>query len=177
MRKVARSCLIVALFIAACQPALACDGPNALVPDPRRAMAPGVQLGPLLVSTGMWNGQDVARLSWGRSEDYQKFLIARIERFERPLTLTGQRCEDGRTLRFADGFWRFDAEPTLEEIERHTNPSRIIPAPAPASVEVVGEVTYGGYFIFTASGRWRLEARDGERVVASAIIEVVGPQR
>jgi hypothetical protein len=42
---------------------------------------------------------------------------------------------------------------------------------------MVGEVTFGGYFIFTAPGRYLVEARDGQTIVASAIIEAVGPSR
>jgi hypothetical protein len=178
MRQLAGTCLIVALFIAACQPALVCDEPNTLVPDPRGAMVPGVRLGPLLVSTGTWHGDQVARVPWSRAEDLPKFLIAPLDRLERPLTVTGVRCEDGRSLRFAAGRpWSLGAKLTREEIERRTNPSTVIDASLPPDIQVADEVTYGGYFIFTASGRWRIEARDGERVVASAIIDVVGPPR
>src|SRR5687768_13658923 len=123
MSRVAASLLIVAL-VAACQPALTCPGPDALVPHPRGIIVPGVRLGPLLVSSGMWNDQPVARLGWGRPEDLPKFLIARVDPFERSLTLTGRRCEDGRALRFAEGPpWQFGAELTLDEIERRTTAS------------------------------------------------------
>jgi hypothetical protein len=178
MSRLAGSCLIVALFVAACQPALVCEEPNTLVPDPRGAIVPGVRLGPLLVSTGTWSGEQVARVPWSRPEDLPKFLIARVDRLERPLTVTGRRCEDGRSLRFAaNPPWSLDSELTREEIEQRTNPSTVIDASLPPDIQVVGETTHGGYFIFTAPGRWRIEARDAERVVASAIFDVVEPRR
>jgi hypothetical protein len=175
MARLAAGWLTIALMVAACQqPALACNEPDMLVPDPKGRIVPGVRLGPLLLSTGMWNGEQVGRVPWSRPEDLPKFLIARVDRFEQPLTLTGRRCEDGRGLRFATGVpWQFDANLTLEEIARRTNPSIAIDASPPAEVQQIGEVLpFGGYFIFTAPGRWRIEAHDGERVVASAIIEV-----
>lgn len=178
MPRIAASFLAIALIVAGCQPALTCAGPDALVAHPRGIIVPGVRLGPLLVSTGMWNDQPVARLGWGRPEDLPKFLIARVDPFERSLTLTGRRCEDGRALRFAEGApWLFGAELTLDEIERRTIASREIYPPVPANVQGIDQLVFGGYFIFTAPGRWRIEARDGAEVVATAIIEVVGPSR
>jgi hypothetical protein len=92
--------------------------------------------------------------------------------------VSGRRCEDGRSLRFAASPpWSLGAQLTREEIEQRTNPSTVIDASLPPEIQVVGETTQGGYFIFTAPGRWRIEARDAERVVASAIFEVVGPGR
>lgn len=169
-------CVLLAALLAGCQQqALACEEPNPLVPHPRGGIVPGVRIGPLLVSTGMWNGEHVGRVPWGRPEDLAKFLIARVDRVERPLTLTGRRCEDGRALRFVGAQpWLRDARLTLEEIEKRTNPSVSIDATPPPDVGVVGELpVWGGYFIFTAPGRYKLEARDGERLVAAAVIEVV----
>jgi hypothetical protein len=45
----------------------------------------------------------------------------------------------------------------------------------PANPQAIDQVMYGGYIIFTALGRWRLEAREGSRVVHSAVIEVIRP--
>lgn len=146
-----------------------------LVPDPKGRIVPGVRVAPLLVSTGMWNGEQVAHLGWGRPEDLPKFLVARVDRFERPLTLTGRRCEDGRGLRFASGVpWQFDADLTLDEIERLTTNSVAIDPSPPAEVQQVGDVLpFGGYFVFTAPGRWRIELKDEAQVVGSAIVEVL----
>lgn len=155
-------------------PSSSCPEPDRLVEHPRGLIVPGVRLGPLLVSTGMWNGQTVARLGWSRSEDLAKFLVARVETFEQPLTLTGSHCESGRALRFAEGQpWAADARLTPDEIERRTNASRTIDAPMPSNPQSIDQVMYGGYIIFTALGRWRIEARDGSGVIHSAVIELV----
>ena len=179
MRSAARFAAVILIGVIACQPnqAIRCDELSPIVPHPRGGVVPGVMVGPLLITTGMWQGIGRPQLGWTRLEDMPKFLVVRIDRFERPLELAGRRCADGRALRFAEGPpWAFGAELSPPEIERRTNPSLKIDPPPPPEVTVVGELpVYGGYFIFTAPGRWQIEARDGDRVLGSAVIEVRGP--
>lgn len=171
--------LLIGLLVSACVPTpAACGEPGRLVEHPRGLIVPGVRLGPLLVSTGVWNGETVARLGWSRAEDLPKFLVARVEPFERTLTLTGSHCETGRGLRFAEAQpWLADASLSADEIERRTNASRTIDAPMPSNPQAIDQVMYGGYIIFTDPGRWRLEAREGSRVVHSVVIELVRHSR
>jgi hypothetical protein len=104
--------LLVGLLISACLPTpAACAEADRLVEHPRGLIVPGVRLGPLLVSTGMWNGQTVAKLGWNRPEDLPKFLVARVEPFERTLTLTGSHCDTGRGLRFGGATLACGREP------------------------------------------------------------------
>ncbi|MGH2500613.1 MAG: hypothetical protein ACRDF0_11070 [Candidatus Limnocylindria bacterium] len=166
-----------ALVVTACAsaPAVACGDPERLVPHPRGIIVPGIRVGPLLVTTGMWNGLPDARLGWDRPEQLSKFLIDDIDRFEAPLTVTGRRCDDARALRFAAGPpWPFGAELPTEEIERRTTVSIAIDPPPPPHFEIVGEVLpWIGYFIFTAPGRWVVEVKEADRVRGSAVLEVV----
>lgn len=178
-RFAARFTAVILVVAIACQPsqAIRCDELSPVVPHPRGGVVPGVMVGPLLVTTGMWRGLGRPELGWTRAEDLPKFLVVRIDRFEHPLTLVGRRCADGRALRFAESPpWAVGADLSPAEIERRTSPSRTIDPPPRPEVIVVGELpVYGGYFIFTAPGRWQIQARDGDRVLGAAVIEVRGP--
>jgi hypothetical protein len=170
------------LFIAACalvvcqQPSIVCGDPSPLVEHPRGIVVPGARVGPLLVTIGMSPGEPTARLTWARPEQLSKFIITRIDPFDAPIILTGRRCEDGRAMRFTQGQpWPADASLAPDELERRTTPSLLVDPPPAPSVQTVGETAYAGYFVFSAPGKWLIEAKQAERVLGNAIVDVVGP--
>jgi hypothetical protein len=181
-RPVAGVLRTVAVIIAACgvvacqQPSIACGDPSPLVDHPRGIVVAGARVGPLLVTIGMAPGEPTARLVWSRPEQLSKYIITRVDQFDVALTLTGRRCEDGRAMRFAQGLvWNPDASLSTDEIERLTMSSLLIDPSPPASVQTTGETAYTGYFVFSAPGKWLIEAKQGERVVGTAVIEVIRP--
>ena len=124
----------------------------------------------------MWIGQRNAQLGWDRPEQLSKFIISRADHFESQLTVTGRSCSDARPLRFAEHQpWANDASLSIREIERLTTLRRVVD-PVPSSVTSSAETVYGGYFIFIAPGKWLVEVKDSDRLVGSAVIEVIAAE-
>jgi hypothetical protein len=78
-------------------------------------------------------------------------------------------------MRFAHGqAWAADASLTTDEIERRTTPSLLID-PSPGASPQTGETAYTGYFVFFGEGKWLIEAKQNERVIGTAVVDVIGP--
>lgn len=173
-----KSSLLIVVLLTACtaSPLIECGEPNMLVDHPRGIVVPGVRVGPLHVTTGMWDGQSSARLGWDRAEQLSKFIVTRVDAFDSPVHVSGRRCADGRALRFAEGQpWKVGASISPSEIERLTTPTLKIPPPLPPPHQSGADVGYGGYFIFTAPGRWLIEVTTPDRLLGKAVVEVIAP--
>ncbi len=96
-----------------------------------------------------------------------KVPIAVEKPLEYNVTLKGWRCSDGRTLRFwyeRRGAWPFPS-PDVRALETAGDPVATLEASP-------GTNAYGGYFLFTSPGKWKISAFVGDEVFASAILVV-----
>ncbi len=90
---------------------------------------------------------------------------------EKPLesnvTLKGWRCSDGRPLRFwyeRRGAYPFPI-PDVRALETVGDPVATLEAGP-------GTNAYGGYFLFTSPGKWKVSAFLGDHVLASVVLVV-----
>jgi hypothetical protein len=63
--------------------------------------------------------------------------------------------------------------PPLAVVE-HAGTTRMeIPGPPSSMPSIYAtHVTYGGYFLFTSAGNWRVEVRNADRLIGSFVVEV-----
>ena len=101
---------------------------------------------------------------------------------ERNVTLKGWRCSDGRPLRFwyeRSGLpfpvqYAYDAAgnlmmvPDVRAMETAGDPIATLEAHGPAS----GINGYGGYFLFTTPGKWKVSAFLGDQLLAAVVLLV-----
>lgn len=112
-----------------------------------------------------------------------KVPIAVEKPLERNVTLKGWRCSDGRPLRFwyergglpfpvqyaRDDAGNLTMVPDVRAIETAGDPIATLEAPRfPGS----GINAYGGYFLFTTPGKWKVSAFQGDQLLASVILLV-----
>lgn len=177
MRRLIAALAAVALLASGCGASVpsACPAPNELTPHPRGIIVPGIRVGPLLVTTGTWEGQRVAMLhGWQRADSLTKFLVDDVDRLDAPVRLVGRRCPDGARLRFTQGFWPPATKLSGEELVRRTTESIEIPAsPAVDATSTAELIPWGGYLVFMTPGRWIVEAIGPDGVIGRAAIEVV----
>lgn len=89
---------------------------------------------------------------------------------ERNVTLKGWRCSDGRPLRFWYGRsgLPFDPVPDVRALETAGDPIATLEARGPGS----GINAYGGYFLFTTPGKWKVSAFLGDQLLAAVVLLV-----
>jgi hypothetical protein len=172
-----RLLLAIAVGLAACAPTPEACAPTPLVPNPVGATVPGVEIRPLFFAAGNWRDQPVARIAWAGPGDLVKVLVQPVQTMESPLVITGHHCADQKPLRFSESTpWAVGpaaSSPPLAVVEQAGTTRIEIPAPPSSMPSTYAmQVTYGGYFLFTAAGTWRVEVRDGDRLIGSFVIEV-----
>jgi hypothetical protein len=138
----------------------------------------GVAIGPLFFAAGDWRDEPVARIPWGGPGDLVKVLVQPLSAFETALVITGHHCVDlRRLLRFTEGApWAVGpgaSPPSLALVEQTGTTGMQIPALLSSTPSIYAkQVTYGGYFLFTAAGSWRIEVREADRLIGSFVVEV-----
>jgi hypothetical protein len=172
-----RLLLALAIALSACAPTREACASTPLVPNPFGATVRGVEIGPLFFAAGAWRDDLVARIAWAGPGDLVKVLVQPVHPMESPLVITGHHCADQKPLRFAESApWAVGPaapSPSLAVVERSGTPRMEIPAlPSSMPNSYATQITYGGYFLFTAAGTWRVEVRDGDRLIGSFVVEV-----
>jgi hypothetical protein len=172
-----RLLIAIALGLPACTPTAEACVPTPLVPNPLGATVPGVAIGPLFFAAGDWRDETVARIPWAGAGDLIKVLVQPLQAVDSPLVITGHHCADQKPLRFAERVpWTVGpgiSPPPLALVEQTGTTRKEIPRP-PSSMPstYATHITYGGYFLFTSAGSWRVEVRDGDRLIGSFVLEL-----
>ena len=167
-----RLLLAVALVLSCTPQGLDCGEPATLEAHPEAPGFKGAPLGPLLVRN-FPDDATTAVITEYRPGYATKVVIVIAKPFTKLLTLTGRRCSDGAALRFASGYpFAFNSTPA---------PSGVFGAAGyePALIQPMESLPVGivmgagpSYMLFTASGKWLLEVRDGDVLYGRAVLDV-----
>jgi hypothetical protein len=123
------------------------------------AMGDGIALGPLQLGVYSF-----------RTGYPTKVLIGAVRRLQRPLTIRGRRCSDGRRLRFFYGSgqleFRGPGPPyAISALERAGQPSAHLKG-------LIGlHDFFTGYFLFPAAGKYKVRLYAGSSLLDSAVID------
>jgi hypothetical protein len=166
--------LLAACLGAGCGPQpLSCGEPTRLEPHPLyQAALPAAPLGPLMVRN-FRDGETNAVISEYSPGYATKVVISVARPFDRPLSLSGRRCSDGSRLRFASSYpFALNSTPAPPEI--FAAAGEVDPIIEPVT-SVRPDALYGvgpAYMLFTSSGKWVLEVRDGNALAGRAVLLV-----
>ncbi len=148
--------------------AIACGDPTPLVKVGQGYAAPA---GPLRFAGSFRAGR--AEIGDFRPGVPYKLPIQLQLGLETPLTLQGWRCSDGHALRFwyrksGDPFWELQHGKTLETL------GDLIATLEPAGVSEPGQPPpgYGGYFLFTNLGKWKVSVAQQGQLLGSVVFLV-----
>lgn len=165
--------LLVVVFVLACAPqSLDCGEPATLEAHPEQPGFKGAPLGPLLVRN-FPEDATTAVITEYRPGYATKVVIVVAKPFTKPLTLTGRRCSDGAALRFASDYpFAFNSTPAPSDVFAAAGYEA--PLIQPMESLPVGMVIGAGpsFMLFTASGKWLLEVRDGDVLHGRAVLNV-----
>lgn len=166
--------LLAVCLGAACGPQpLSCGEPTRLEPHPLRPEALlAAPLGPLMVRN--FRESETTAVISEYSPGYPTKVVISVARpFDRPLSLSGRRCSDGTRLRFASSYpFALNSTPAPTEIFAATG--EIDPIIEPVT-SVRPDALYGvgpAYMLFTSSGKWVLEVREGNVLAGRAVLLV-----
>jgi hypothetical protein len=97
-----------------------------------------------------------------------KMLIHPVRDQPQTIVLTGQRCSDGRPLRFWYGRTYLPPPPPLseEQLQSLGDLAQSLP-PTPANVD------HGGYVLFSGPGRWEITVSQGDTNLGVLLVTVV----
>lgn len=109
-----------------------------------------------------------------------KIVTFVLKRVRKSLTLRGWRCTDGKPLRFWYGDpkrpnpwppWEDTAFPlTQQQLETLGSlTANLPPTPGPTKATRYG---YGGYILFSSEGDWKIQLRQGSRLVGAFLMRV-----
>lgn len=167
--------LLVAVACAlSCTPqGLDCGEPTTLEAHPEQPAFKGAPLGPLLVR----NFQDdatTAVITEYRPGYATKVVIVVAQPFTKLLTLSGRRCSDGAPLRFASGYpFALNSTPAPSDVFAAAGyEAPVIQPMVTLPVGVVMGAAGPSYMLFTSSGKWVLELREGDELLGRAVLQV-----
>jgi hypothetical protein len=165
--------VIVVASLLACTPqGLDCGEPTLLEAHPQQAGFKGAPLGPLLVRN-FPDDATTAVVTEYLPGYATKVVIVAAKPFDKMLTLHGRRCADGAPLRFATGNpFALSSTPAPSDVFAAAGyePPTIQPMSFLANGVVMG--VGPSYMLFTSSGKWLLEVRDGNEVLGRAVLDV-----
>ena len=164
----------LALLLVSCAPAgLSCGEPTKLEPHPHQPGFTGPPLGPLLVRQ-FADEVTTAVIGYYLPGYATKVVTVLARPFDKPLTLRGWRCADGVPLRFAwvypFGLNSTPAPPAMFKEAGEQAPV-IQPTTSIDSTGVLG-ANAPPYFLFTSSGKWLIELREGATTVGRVVLLV-----
>jgi hypothetical protein len=174
VRPLTRWAIVVVAFALACTPqGLDCGDPATLESHPQQPGFKGALLGPLMVRN--FESDATTAIISEYSPGYAtKVVIVVAKSFAKPLTLRGRRCSDGASLRFASGY-PFALNSTPAPGDAFAAAGEEAPVIQPMTI-IPGDRLQGpggpAYMLFTSSGKWVLELRDGEDVVGRTVLFV-----
>jgi hypothetical protein len=152
---------------------LECGEPTALEPHPQRPEFTGAPLGPLMVRN-FPDDATTAVVTVYEPGYATKVVIVVARPFTQPLTLRGYRCSDGSALRFATSY-PFALNSTPAPSDAFAEAGEVAPVIDPVSnlpVGVVMSPRVPAYMLFTSSGKWVLEVRQGNELEGRAVLLV-----
>jgi hypothetical protein len=167
-----RSLVAVALVLGCTPQALDCGEPATLEAHPEQPGFKGAPLGPLLVRN-FPEDATTAVITEYRPGYATKVVIMVAKPFKQMLTLTGRRCSDGAPLRFASSYpFAFNSTPAPSDAFADAGYEAPLIQPMEVLPVGVGMGAGPSYMLFTSSGKWVLEVRDGDVLHGRAVLEV-----
>jgi hypothetical protein len=136
----------------------------------------GAPLGPLLVRQ-FADDATTAVIGYYMPGYATKVITVVAQPFDRPLTLRGWRCSDGAALRFAWGYpFALSSTPAPSDVFAAAGADVVTIEPTASVPSRESGVIQGAnappYFLFTSSGKWLIEVRDGAAIVGRAVLVV-----
>lgn len=103
-----------------------------------------------------------------------KVVIVVAKPFTKPLTMRGWRCSDGAPLRFAMTYpFAFNSTPVPSDVYAAAGEEAPLIEPMSSlSAGVVVGANAPPYMLFTSSGKWVLEVREGTGYVGRTVLLV-----
>jgi len=165
--------LLAVAFVLCCTPqGLDCGEPATLEAHPEQPGFKGAPLGPLLVRN-FPEDATTAVITEYRPGYATKVVIVVAKPFTKLLTLTGRRCSDGAALRFASSYpFAFNSTPAPSDVFAAAGYEAPLIQPMERLPAGVGMGAGPSYMLFTSSGKWLLEVRDGNEVQGRAVVDV-----
>jgi hypothetical protein len=141
-----------------------CEDPHALPEQGERYDLP--RLGPLSLQAG-YRGDLLLGYPY-------KVGITRYDMSQKTIELRGWRCADGRRLHFHYRDLRYFPLPrpplAARRLQRLGDPVARLPWYRPPEPQPA--LIYVGYMLFWAHGDWKLQARDGDRVLGELVLRL-----
>jgi hypothetical protein len=168
-----RALLATSLVLGCAPQGLDCGEPTTLVSHPQQPNFKGAPLGPLLVRN-FADDATSAVITEYKPGYALKVVIVVAKPFTNPLTMRGWRCSDSSPLRFASSYpFAFGSTPAPSDI--YSAAGELAPVIEPMTslpdAAVMGAKA-PPYMLFTSSGTWVLEVRDGSELVGRTVLLV-----
>ena len=139
------------------------------------AVGAGAQAGPIWFIPGVTSPRAIIQLLPRYPEELYptKVLIFMRRPLRAPITLRGRRCSDGKALRF---WYRAEAGESpgagsSSQLEQAGDLVAQLKAGEPPITQPA--LGYPGYILFSAPGKWKVSARQGDRLLGSVVFRVV----
>ena len=145
---------------------ISCGFATATAPDPVDPSVAGVLIGPLLFPTG---GQS-AEITFDLGGLNKVVPLAEVQ-IDSPLTIRGWRCADGQPLRFSAKVPKSISVPLTQQQEESIGDPQFHVAPTGPLPEKPRRLGFGGYWLWSAPGLWKIELAQGTAVLGDFVLE------